>query len=139
VGSAEVRAEGSGQREAARLGRMEVGWMESDPPPSDMFHQDAGHRNIWTRARVGRTGPGGYELTPLGQRVQRELETVLPRLDRLLGGAKFHPDQQAANFDHRGRLGSPLNHASTFLWPTSTTKAWLTQRGRIAGPCRWRP
>ena len=83
--------------------------------------------------------PGGYELTPLGQRVQRELETVLTRLDRLLGGAKFHPDQQAANFVHRGRLGSPLNHASTFLWPTSATKAWLTQRGRTAGPCRWRP
>ncbi|MDR3669845.1 MAG: LysR family transcriptional regulator, partial [Holophaga sp.] len=42
--------------------------------------------------------PGGYELTPLGQRVQRELETMLPRLDRLLGGAKFQPDQEAATF-----------------------------------------
>jgi len=42
--------------------------------------------------------PGGYELTPLGQRIQQELETMLPRLDRLLGGAKFQPDQEAATF-----------------------------------------
>ena len=42
--------------------------------------------------------PGGYELTPLGQRIQQELETVLPRLDRLLGGATFRPDQEAATF-----------------------------------------
>src|SRR6266853_911949 len=36
-------------------------------------------------------GPTGYQLTPKGQAVRRELEITLPRLDRLLSGDQFDP------------------------------------------------
>jgi DNA-binding transcriptional LysR family regulator len=34
---------------------------------------------------------GNYELTPQGNRLLRELETMFPRLDRLLAGSDFDP------------------------------------------------
>jgi DNA-binding transcriptional LysR family regulator len=42
--------------------------------------------------------PAGYELTPQGARLREELETVLPRLDRLLGGTTYDPSKDAAEF-----------------------------------------
>jgi DNA-binding transcriptional LysR family regulator len=42
--------------------------------------------------------PQGYELTSQGRRVLDELETLLPRVDRLLSGPTFDPDTEVANF-----------------------------------------
>jgi DNA-binding transcriptional LysR family regulator len=36
----------------------------------------------------------GYEPTPKGQRLVHELESTLPRLDRLLSGVEFDPRQK---------------------------------------------
>jgi DNA-binding transcriptional LysR family regulator len=41
---------------------------------------------------------GGYEPTPRGQRLLHELETMLPRLDRLLSGGGFDPAREEASF-----------------------------------------
>jgi DNA-binding transcriptional LysR family regulator len=41
---------------------------------------------------------GNYEPTPQGRRLLRELETTLPRLDRLLAGAAFDPTTEEATF-----------------------------------------
>src|ERR1700749_1457511 len=43
-------------------------------------------------------GPGGYEPTPRGERLLQELETILPRLDRLLSGSSFNPATEEAHF-----------------------------------------
>jgi DNA-binding transcriptional LysR family regulator len=40
----------------------------------------------------------GYEPTPKGDRLQQELATMLPRLDRLLAGADFDPERERAAF-----------------------------------------
>ena len=41
---------------------------------------------------------GNYEPTPKGTRLLRELETMLPRLDRLLAGPTFDPATEEAKF-----------------------------------------
>jgi DNA-binding transcriptional LysR family regulator len=46
----------------------------------DMFHDDL----------LIRTS-SGYEPTPKGERLLHELESTLPRLDRLLSGTEFDP------------------------------------------------
>src|SRR6266478_1841499 len=40
----------------------------------------------------------GYEPTPNGQRLLHELETSLPRLDRLLSGSDFDPATEETSF-----------------------------------------
>jgi DNA-binding transcriptional LysR family regulator len=40
----------------------------------------------------------GYEPTPQGERVLRELEVMLPRLDRLIAGSAFDPAREPASF-----------------------------------------
>jgi len=67
----------------------------------DMFHDDL----------LVRTGVG-YEPTPQGLRLMRELETMLPRLDRLLSGSSFDPAVEEATF----RIAATDN-ASTLLAP----------------------
>lgn len=41
---------------------------------------------------------GNYELTPQGNRLLRELETMFPRLDRLLAGSDFDPTIEETKF-----------------------------------------
>jgi DNA-binding transcriptional LysR family regulator len=53
----------------------------------DMFHDD-----LFVRAS------GSYELTPQGQRLLKELESMLPKLDRLLSGTSFDPSTEDASF-----------------------------------------
>jgi DNA-binding transcriptional LysR family regulator len=53
----------------------------------EMFHDDL----------LVRTAKG-YEPTPQGQRLMRELEVMLPKLDRLLSGPSFDPSVEHANF-----------------------------------------
>ncbi|MDB6080610.1 MAG: LysR family transcriptional regulator [Akkermansiaceae bacterium] len=53
----------------------------------DMFHDDLLIRT-----------PTGYDLTPQGVRLLRELEVMLPKLDRLLSGTEFDPMTEGANF-----------------------------------------
>jgi DNA-binding transcriptional LysR family regulator len=57
-------------------------------------------------------GPGGYDLTPKGQTIRRELEVTLPKLDRLLGGDLFDPASEEATFRIAGR-----DHAFSVLCP----------------------
>jgi DNA-binding transcriptional LysR family regulator len=40
----------------------------------------------------------GYEPTPQGERVLRELEVMLPRLDRLISGSSFDPAAEHGSF-----------------------------------------
>src|SRR5260370_18632177 len=40
----------------------------------------------------------GYEPTPKGQRLLQDLATMLPRLDRLMAAARFHPPPHDASF-----------------------------------------
>jgi DNA-binding transcriptional LysR family regulator len=56
--------------------------------------------------------PAGYQLTPKGQAVLRELEVALPRLDRLIGGDQFDPTSEEATFRIAGR-----DHAFSVLCP----------------------
>ncbi|WP_321472585.1 LysR family transcriptional regulator [uncultured Paludibaculum sp.] len=67
--------------------------------------------------------PAGYEPTPKGQRLLRELESTLPRLDRLLSGSDFNPDTEEAAFrvavtDHAAQVLCPLL-ARSLLRPES--------------------
>jgi DNA-binding transcriptional LysR family regulator len=57
-------------------------------------------------------GPTGYQLTPKGQTVLRELEVTLPRLDRLISGDRFDPASEEATFRIAGR-----DHAFSVLCP----------------------
>ena len=55
----------------------------------------------------------GYEPTPKGQRLLHELESTLPRLDRLLSGTDFDPDAEETTFrvavtDHASQVLCPL-------------------------------
>jgi DNA-binding transcriptional LysR family regulator len=59
-----------------------------------------------------RTG-SGYEPTPKGERLLRELSTTLPRLDRLLSGDEFDPNTEETTFrvavtDHASHVLSPI-------------------------------
>lgn len=70
----------------------------------DLFHDDL-------LVRVS----GSYELTPKGENLLREVETVLPRLDRLLAGGDFNPAKEAVHFRIAGTdyaahvIGIPLS------------------------------
>ena len=68
----------------------------------EMFHDDL----------LIRTS-SGYEPTPKGERLLRELATTLPRLDRLLSGEDFDPQQEETTFrvavtDHASHVLCPL-------------------------------
>ena len=58
---------------------------------------------------------GSYELTPKGQLLLQELETTLPRIDRLLTGGDFVPSQETMHFRLAGTdysahlIGMPLS------------------------------
>jgi DNA-binding transcriptional LysR family regulator len=53
-------------------------------------------------------GPGGYQLTPIGVRLQAELSRILPELDALLGRPAFDPASEKASF----RITGPDNVCS---------------------------
>ena len=57
-------------------------------------------------------GPTGYQLTPKGHTVLRELEVTLPKLDRLLDGDQFDPATEEATFRIAGS-----DHAFSVLCP----------------------
>src|SRR5437899_7397574 len=68
----------------------------------DMFHDDLLIRT-----------PTGYEPTPKGLRLLQELESTLPRLDRLMAGTDFDPSAEEATFriaatDHAAHVICPL-------------------------------
>lgn len=50
-------------------------------------------------------GVGGYQLTPEGARLARDLERLLPDLEMLMGRPRFDPAQEEANF----RITGPDN------------------------------
>ena len=58
---------------------------------------------------------GSYELTPKGQLLLQELETTLPKIDRLLTGGEFLPSQETMHFRLAGSdfashiVGVPLS------------------------------
>src|SRR5215472_13754828 len=78
----------------------------------DMFHDDL----------LIRTS-NGYEPTPKGQRLLRDLATMLPRLDRLMAGGDFDPSTEDATFriaatDHAALLLVPPLYKSVLSKPT---------------------
>jgi hypothetical protein len=77
-----------------------------------MFHDD-----LLIRAA------SGYEPTPKGQRLLHELESTLPRLDRLLSGVEFDPAAEEASFriaatDHAAHVVCPV--LSRTVLPSAT-------------------
>jgi len=68
-------------------------------------------RNTFHDGLLIRT-PNGYEPTPKGQRLLHELETMLPRLGRLMAGGDFDPSTEDANF----RIAA-TDHAALLLVP----------------------
>jgi DNA-binding transcriptional LysR family regulator len=100
----------------------------------DMFHDDL----------LIRTS-SGYEPTPKGERLLRELESTLPRLDRLLSGADFDPRTEEAFFriaatDHAAHVICPLlcrtvlpatSKVSFNFVPLHDAQFDATEKGRI--------
>jgi DNA-binding transcriptional LysR family regulator len=87
----------------------------------------------------------GYEPTPKGERLLRELESTLPRLDRLLSGADFDPRTEEAFFriaatDHAAHVICPLlcrtvlpatSKVSFNFVPLHDAQFEATEKGRI--------
>ena len=88
---------------------------------------------------------GQYELTPKGENLLQEVETMLPRLDRLLAGSVFDPRTERARFRLAGSdyascvVGIPLAKAfldlgenlSFDLSPINDEVFVALERGRI--------
>lgn len=100
----------------------------------DMFHDD-----LFIRTS------SGYELTPKGQRLLHELQSTLPRLDRLLGSADFDPAIEEASFriaanDHAALVICPLlcrtvlpaaRKTSFIFVPLHEVQFEATDKGRV--------
>lgn len=67
----------------------------------------------------------GYEPTPLGQRLLRELEIMLPRLNCLFAGAGFDPAHEAVTF----RISS-TDYASQVVCPT-LCQAFMPESSKV--------
>jgi DNA-binding transcriptional LysR family regulator len=80
----------------------------------NMFHDD-----LLIRSSLG------YEPTPKGQRLLHELETSLPRLDRLMAGGDFDPATEDASF----RIAA-TDHAAYLLVPPLYTSV-LPKRTKV--------
>ena len=88
---------------------------------------------------------GDYALTPKGERLLQEVETMLPRLDRLLAGGDFRPAEETAHFRLAGTdyashvIGVPLarclleagRHLRFEFSPLRDEVFDLIERGRI--------
>lgn len=76
----------------------------------------------------------GYEPTPKGQRLLQELETALPRLDRLMAGVDFDPAREDAEFriaatDHAAHVLVPPLYQSVLSKPAQVTFDFLPLHG----------
>lgn len=81
-------------------------------------------------------GPGGYQLTPTGARLQAELNRLLPQIDSLLGRPAFDARTEEAKF----RLTGPDNVCSVvcgLLCREVLPKAPKLERRRIRGAGPW--
>ncbi len=88
---------------------------------------------------------GNYELTPKGERLIQELETTLPRLDRLLASSEFDPRTETVRFRLMGTdyaahvIGIPLakhfleagNNLAFDILPLNDEMFDAMDRGRI--------
>ena len=88
---------------------------------------------------------GTYELTPKGGQLLAELETALPRLDRLLSGGDFNPAEESSDFrvvgtDYAARvIGVPLaqrmmkagSSLSIEMTPLNDISFEAMERGRV--------
>lgn len=68
----------------------------------------------------------GYEPTPKGQHLLHEIETMFPRLDRLMAGTDFDPATEEATFriaatDHAAHILTPPLSRSVLSKPTKVT------------------
>jgi DNA-binding transcriptional LysR family regulator len=89
-------------RAAARLSLSQPAASRALQRLRDMFHDDL----------LIRTS-SGYQPTPKGERLLHELESTLPRLDRLLSGKDFDPAAEETSFqiattDHASHVLCPL-------------------------------
>ena len=78
--------------------------------------------------RSGRT----YERTVRGERVLRELETLIPRLEAMVGGVEFDP----ARSQERFRVAL-TDHASTILLPSLVARIRKVARNVIVEVSAW--
>lgn len=81
----------------------------------DMFHDD-----LLIRTQ------NGYQPTPKGQLLLRELEAMLPRLDRFMAGGKFDPASEEVKFriaatDHTGSVVAVPLAKSVLSKPTKVS------------------
>src|ERR1700716_627276 len=74
-------------RAAARLFLNQPALSRAMQRLRDMFHDDLLIRT-----------PAGCERTPRGERLMEERTAILPRLDRLVSGATFDPQEEHAAF-----------------------------------------
>jgi DNA-binding transcriptional LysR family regulator len=100
--------EGSVTRAASRLLLSQPATSRALQRLRETFHDDLLIRT-----------PHGYEPTPKGRRLVRELEKTLPQLDRLIAEGDFDPATEEAVFriaatDHAGHLLIPALFAAVF-------------------------
>jgi DNA-binding transcriptional LysR family regulator len=70
-------------------------------------------RELFRDDLLVRTATRSYELTPQGQRLLQELESIFPRLDRLISGTEFDPASEPTHFriavtDYAASLFAPM-------------------------------
>lgn len=70
-------------------------------------------RELFRDDLLVRTAARSYELTPQGQRLLQELESIFPRLDRLISGTEFDPASEPTHFriavtDYAASLFAPI-------------------------------
>jgi DNA-binding transcriptional LysR family regulator len=101
-------------------------------------------RNMFHDDLLIRTS-SGYEPTPKGERLRHELESTLPRLDRLLSGTDFDPGTEETSFriaatDHAAFVLCPLlcrtvlpsaGKVSFSFVPLHDAQFEATEKGRI--------
>jgi DNA-binding transcriptional LysR family regulator len=70
-------------------------------------------RELFRDDLLVRSAARSYELTPQGQRLLQELESIFPRLDRLISGTEFDPASEPTHFriavtDYAASLFAPI-------------------------------
>ena len=129
-----VSEERNVSRAAARLHLSQPAVSRALQRLREMFHDDLLLRTA-----------SGYEPTPKGQRLLHELESMLPRLDRLLSGAEFDPNSEEASFriaatDHASHVLCPLlcrkilpsaTKVSFIFIPLHEGQFEATEKGRV--------
>ena len=121
-------------RAAVRLGLTQPAMSRAMQRAREMFRDD-----LMVRTK------SGFKATPLGQRLLRELELMLPRLDQLLSGSGFDPTREELTFritatdygsslvcEHLSRDSLPRESKVTFQFvPRSENEFEALEHGQV--------